>query len=56
MNPAPECGAIKPPKTDIYSEAPQFCWVCGESALTRFGVACSKCVVVVGQMVLEARY
>ena len=22
MNPAPECGAIKPPKTDIYSEAP----------------------------------
>ena len=24
MNPAPECGAIKSPKTDIYSEAPQF--------------------------------
>ena len=22
MNPAPECGAIKSPKTDIYSEAP----------------------------------
>ena len=26
MNPAPECGVIKPPKTDIYSEAPQRYW------------------------------
>ena len=31
-------------------------WVCREPALTRFGVACSECVVVVGQMVLEAHY
>ena len=29
------------------------CWGCGVPALTRFGVACSECVVLVGTMVLE---
>ena len=29
MNTPAQCGVIKPPKTDIYSEAPQVCRRCG---------------------------
>ena len=33
MNTPAQCGAIKPPKTDIYSEAPQFASLCAHDVV-----------------------
>ena len=49
MNPAPECGVIKPPKTDIYSEAPQ--------NLTPRGFAMFRCLATShGGMLATSRF